>query len=91
MYEPLEYPADSAVLRNGATVTPIVTLENGCGSRYHIGVDDHCFVLYCEREGISTPVTHWFEEAAAALQSLACSPDHAREHRAMRPHLRVVQ
>lgn len=81
--------AESAALDNGAEITPVRTLEDGSGGRYHIAVDDHCFVLYCERDGKCHGVTHWFEEAAAALVDLGISPDEASA-KLRKPHLRVV-
>lgn len=64
-----------------------LTLEDGYGGRYHIVVDDHCYVLMCEREGKYSSVTHWFAEAVMALRQLPLDPDDAPRP----PTLRVVQ
>lgn len=80
---------ESAALDNGAKIVPVLTLEDDSGGRYHIAVDDRCFVLYCERDGKCHGVTHWFEEATAALVDLGISPDEASA-KLRKPRLRVV-
>lgn len=55
----------------GGKQKSVVTLENEAGQRFHIGIDDGCYVLYAERDTPleCAPVTHIFPEAAWALSN----------------------
>lgn len=53
-----------------STIAPLATLEDGYGGVYHIAMDDGCYVLYGERDGVSRLATHWFPEAVEALKGL---------------------
>lgn len=64
-----------------------LTLADGFGGRFHIVVDDHCYVLMCERDGQCTATPYWFAEAVLALRQLPPHPDDAPKP----PTLRLVQ
>ena len=54
-----------------------LTLADEYGGKFHITVDDHCYVLVCEREGKFMQTSHWFREASEALRTLPANPDEA--------------
>ena len=63
-------------LKNGAEISPLVTLEDESGGVAHIWIDDHCYQLGLEREDSKAdgpyvvPVAHIFPEAFLALKTL---------------------
>jgi len=71
----------TANLSNGVEITPVATLEDGCGGVAHIWVDDHCYVLGLERmEALTSdsdeklivrPTHHIFWEAFEVLKTLS--------------------
>jgi hypothetical protein len=63
-------------INNGGNIARL-TLADEYGGRFHIIVDDHCYVLMCEREGKCTASSHWFAEAILALRQLPLDPDEA--------------
>ncbi len=62
---------------NGGNNIARLTLADEYGGRFHIVVDDHCYVLMCEREGKCSASTHWFAEAVLAMRQLPINPDDA--------------
>lgn len=86
-YEITAEPPHEITGDNGSTNLARLTLEDGYGGRFHIVVDDHCYVLMCERDGKCTQVTHWFPEAVEAMRHLPLHPDDAPGL----PTLRLVQ
>ncbi|MCK5607752.1 hypothetical protein KAR91_38070 [Candidatus Pacearchaeota archaeon] len=69
----------SAVNKNGDELNPVATLKDEYGGVAHIGIDDHCYVLYLQRtEGgilaeertFCVGVTHIFPEAFEVLKTL---------------------
>lgn len=71
MYEVQDKPDEKATLKNGAEVTPLVTLKNEYGGISHIIEDDHCYVLINGSDdrpfGMSA---WWYPEAIEALKEL---------------------
>ncbi len=73
MCTPQDQPNESAVLQNGSTVSPLVTLRDEHGGVGHIIEDDHCLVLLNE-DAVTRKcfmATHWYREAVAAVRLLA--------------------
>lgn len=64
---------------NGGRSIAHLTLADEYGGRFHIIVDDHCYVLLCEHDGEFTQTSHWFREALVALRQLPLDPDAAPE------------
>lgn len=68
MYSIQENPDFQAVLDNGATVKPLVTLKDEFGGISHIIKDDHCLVLINGNSGGVFKMTyHWYPEAVEAM------------------------
>jgi hypothetical protein len=71
MYIEQKEPDKEATLKNGAIVTPLVTLKDEYGGVSHIIEDDHCYVLI--NRGFTDVVHaysmsyHWYNEAVYAL------------------------
>lgn len=78
-----EVKTEQAVNRNGDELNPIATLKDEYGGVAHIGIDDHCYVLYLQKtENIGATVaqskditfcvgvTHIFPEAFEILKTL---------------------
>ena len=68
---------EKAILKNGAEITPIATLEDEHGGRAHIWIDDHCYVLGLEEPAIAAndvpivrPTWHIFPEAFQVMKTL---------------------
>ena len=55
-----------------------MTLEDECGGRSQIVIDDRCYVLYNRRFGTEryAMVCHWYREAAEALSLHLRTKDH---------------
>lgn len=57
----------------GGSVTPLITIENEAGFRYHIIEDDHCYVLIgsvAPESDYCAETSWWFAEAVEALRML---------------------
>jgi len=73
MYTRQLHPDPVATLENGSEIEPLITLVNDHGTKAHIVVDDHCYVL--THGAVSTNkrvrwTTHWFPEAFEAARTL---------------------
>lgn len=70
MYKQVE-THERAILDNGVDITPIATLEDEYGGRFHIWIDDHCYQLgLVNGYGKVNPVTHIFPEAFQVMKTL---------------------
>jgi hypothetical protein len=70
MYSVQASPNFQVVMDNGVTIKPVATLKNDAGGVSHIIVDDHCYVLINEFDGVGHKVYHWYPEAVEALKTL---------------------
>ena len=71
MYILQNTPNFQVVMDNGTTIKPLATLKSESGGVSHIILDDHCYVLVNEFDGVGHKVYHWYSEAIDALKTLA--------------------
>lgn len=50
--------------------TPMATLRDQYGGVAHIGVDDSCYVIYIEKDGIATKTYHIFKEIHEVMSNM---------------------
>jgi len=69
MYKQVD-TAPSVMMDNGESAEPLITLQDEYGGRSHIVVDDHCYVIVNEHEGVGKWTTHIFAEWLPFLKAL---------------------
>ncbi len=58
-------------MESAVIMHPVATLEDQCGGRCHIILDDHCYVVCIEQEdGSCRPSSYIFKEAFEVMKSL---------------------
>lgn len=76
MYKQIETD-ETFFTEHGSDHSAVATLEDECGGKSQIGVDDSCYVLYQrvkKSPDLYRSVRHWYREAVGVLQTLPVDP-----------------